>query len=123
MNPIGSTQPVNPIQIKHASGHATTPASAPAHIPQAQAPDANQTVDIQVAEQRRLATVERLSQDIANIYVVGDKRFTIFKDVTGQYITRFTSLRDGKVTYIPEPELFKVHASAQDTAPNIKLSV
>jgi hypothetical protein len=38
---------------------------------------------------------------------VSDQKFTIYKDAAGQYITRFTSLRDGSVTYIPEPELFR----------------
>ncbi len=38
-----------------------------------------------------------------NTYAVSDKELTIFKDVTGQYITRYISLRDGSVTYVPAP--------------------
>jgi len=57
------------------------------------------------AEQRRYEAVQQAAHDIANLYVLGDKRFTIYKDASGQYITRYTSLRDGRVTYIPEPEL------------------
>lgn len=67
--------------------------------------------DAKAAEQQRLQAVRRASEAIANVYIVGDKRFTIFKDVTGQYITRFTDLRSGNVTYIPEPQLLK-HTSA-----------
>ncbi len=60
-------------------------------------------LSLKSVEQQRFKVVS----DIANIYILGDRRFTIFKDVTGQYITRFTSLKDGKVTYVPEPELLK----------------
>lgn len=61
------------------------------------------TVDQQLArvEAKRL---ERLRQ-AANTFAISDQRFTIYKDTTGQFITRFTSLRDGKVTYIPEPDM------------------
>lgn len=35
-------------------------------------------------------------------YPLGDQKFTIYKDtLSGQYVTRFTSLRDGSVTYYP----------------------
>jgi type II secretory pathway pseudopilin PulG len=64
-------------------------------------------IDAAKAEQRRFEAVQKAAQQIANPYVVGDQRFTIYKDATGQYITRFTSLIDGKVTYIPEPQLLK----------------
>ncbi len=124
MNPIGSTpQPVITIQTTPVVTQAPASNASNTQIPQVQAQDADQTVDLQAAEQRRFAAVQRASQDIANIYVVGDKRITIFKDLSGQYITRFTSLRDGMVTYIPEPQLFKIQSSAQDTTPIVKLSV
>ena len=42
-----------------------------------------------------------------NVYAVSDSDFSIFKDASGKYITRYVSLRDGKVTYIPEPTLIK----------------
>ncbi len=47
------------------------------------------------------------------IYPVNDKSFTIFKDSSGQYITRYTSLRDGRVTYIPEPQMLRMFESKQ----------
>ena len=64
--------------------------------------------DPQAAEQQRLQTVQSAAQSVADSFVVSDHTFTIFKDSTGQYITRFTSLRDGSVTYIPEPNLIKL---------------
>ncbi len=58
-------------------------------------------------EAKRYETVVKASRALTNRYVVSDKTFTIFKDATGQYVTRFTNLRDGKVTYIPEPHLVR----------------
>lgn len=76
--------------------------------------------DAKAAEQRRYEAVQKVAKDIANVFIVSDMRFTIFKDSTGQYITRFTSLRDGKVTYIPEPQLLKMsHSGASAPAVSI----
>jgi len=75
-----------------------------------------QEFDAAVADQKRHEAVQRAAENVADLFVVGDKRFTIFKDVTGQYITRFTSLRDGKVTYIPEPALLTLGARGDDSA-------
>ncbi|NBX03090.1 MAG: hypothetical protein EBR02_03295 [Alphaproteobacteria bacterium] len=91
------------------------PAPAEVKIPTIEQNAAPDAVDLQVAEQKRLQAVQRAAQN-ANNFAVSDKTFTIFKDVTGQYITRFTSLRDGKVTYIPEPELLKSNNSATDVS-------
>lgn len=123
MNPIGSIQqPVIQTQTTPALGQARAPAAPTPTLPKAAEPEP--VINAQAAEQRRYETIQRLSQDIANIYVVGDKRFTIFKDISGQYVTRFTSLRDGKVTYIPEPEIFKLQNVSQNTLPTfIKLNV
>ena len=58
------------------------------------------------ADQRRYETVERGAQAMAmEMFAVSDSTFTIFKDASGQFVTRFTSLRDGSVTYYPEPEV------------------
>ena len=72
------------------------------------------------AERQRFEAVQRLSQQVADIFVVSDKTFTIFKDVSGQYVTRFTSLRDGKVTYIPEPNLFRLGGESERPVVKIK---
>lgn len=67
-----------------------------------------ESVDIELklnqAEERRVAQIRQAAQ-MANTFVISDQRFTIYKDSTGQFVTRFTSLRDGKVTYIPEPDM------------------
>ncbi len=81
------------------------------------------TTDLHVAaERRRLEAVQKAAQEIANTFVVSDKTFTIFKDITGQYITRFTSLRDGKVTYIPEPELLRPSSNSAPDVPLLDIS-
>jgi hypothetical protein len=71
-------------------------------------------------EQQRMQAVQHAAQNVANVFVVSDRTFTIFKDVSGQYVTRFTSLRDGKVTYIPEPNLFKMGGENESTSVKIK---
>lgn len=64
------------------------------------------TIDLNVAEQRRAEAVQRAAQSFfSDFFAVSDTTFSIYKDTSGQYITRFTSLRDGRVTYIPEPDL------------------
>jgi len=63
-------------------------------------------------EVQRLERLQQAAENVfKDVYAVSDTKFSIFKDLTGQYITRFTNLRDGKVTYIPEPQLLKRSAS------------
>ena len=57
------------------------------------------------SEQDRFQSVRKAATALRDVFVVSDKIFTIFKDSSGQFITRFTSLRDGKVTYYPEPDI------------------
>lgn len=64
-----------------------------------------QVKDVTKSEQQRLDTVIRAATQFRNVYAVSDTTFTIFKDSTGQFVTRFTSLKDGSVTYIPEPDI------------------
>lgn len=61
----------------------------------------------QATDEARYETVKKAAQMFKDVYAVRDTKFTIFKDNSGQYITRFTNLRDGKVTYIPEPEIMQ----------------
>lgn len=77
--------------------------------------------DAQQAEQQRLQAVQSASQAVADVFVVSDRTFTIFKDSSGQYITRFTSLRDGKVTYIPEPNLFRLGGESERSSVKIRV--
>lgn len=62
--------------------------------------------DAKASEQARRQDIREAAQLMANdIYVVGDMKFSIYKDLSGQFVTRFTSLRDGAVTYIPEQDM------------------
>lgn len=55
------------------------------------------------------ADVQAAAQVVAsNPYPVSDQRFTIFKDIAGDYVTRFTSLVDGSVKYYPQKTLFEM---------------
>ena len=64
-----------------------------------------QVKDTHKTEGQRLDTVVRAASQFKNVYAVSDTTFTIFKDSSGQFVTRFTSLKDGTVTYIPEPDI------------------
>ncbi|MEZ5690672.1 MAG: hypothetical protein R3D71_03275 [Rickettsiales bacterium] len=99
---------IPPVVIKPA-----VPASVPSPVPQKKPVPTvpvggGSGFDPIAAEQERFQAVRRVAQKLADNFVVSDRTFTIFKDISGQYITRFTSLRDGKVTYIPEPNLFRL---------------
>lgn len=60
------------------------------------------------AEQQRYEAILTASRDFfKDVYAVSDTSFTIYKDASGQYITRYTSLRDGRVTYIPEQNILQ----------------
>lgn len=75
-------------------------------------------------EEKRLEQVVFAAKNLfRDVYAVSDRNFTIFKDASGQYITRYTSLRDGRVTYIPEPklmQLFESHQAARQAVLEIK---
>jgi hypothetical protein len=116
MNPV--VLPTLPKPIRQAAPVLSQP-SAP-ELPRVPQPGGEVSFDAQAAEQRRYEAVQKVAQDIANVYIVSDMRFTIFKDSTGQYITRFTSLRDGKVTYIPEPQLLRMSHSGA-SAPTVTI--
>lgn len=77
-------------------------------------------VDIRSADQQRMgAARDALSASYKDFYAVSDRSFTIYKDSSGQLITRYTSLKDGKVTYIPEQE---VMSHAPDTKPILSVN-
>lgn len=61
-------------------------------------------------EQSRFQAVKQAAEQALRVdpYAVSDVRFTIYKALAGNesiYFTRFTSLRDGKVTVVPEQTL------------------
>lgn len=123
MGAIGITQPIIP------QGGYIAPANPPAvqaqvALPQqAVAVDSPEQVSAQVAtaEQKQFAAVKQASQQSEFNFPIGDKSFTIFRDSSGQYVTRYTSLRDGKITYVPAPNLVGNRPSAYNSpAVNIK---
>lgn len=48
-------------------------------------------------------TTEKAPLPPSQAYAVSDKTFSLFKDASGQVITRYVSLLDGSITYTPEP--------------------
>mgnify|MGYP001077611666 CR=1 FL=1 len=80
-----------------------------------------QIKDVSGAEKERLDTVVNAANNYANNFAVSDTKFTIFKDSSGQFVTRFTSLKDGSVTYIPEPDIASYVQSNSDRRGSLKL--
>ena len=78
--PVKSTAPANPI---------------PAKVPEN-------------ADKARYEAVRQATEAVKNLFAVSDVRFAIFKDIAGDYVTRFTSLRDGSVKYFPQKSLFEL---------------
>ena len=75
------------------------------------------------AEAQRFDGVRKASAAAArDLYPLGDKSFTIYKDKSGQYITRYVSLRDGTVTYYPEPQLVQ-QTHQPDLKPMVQIKV
>jgi hypothetical protein len=86
---------------------------APVQIP------AVESIDIKMVDQKKMEAMrDALRKAFSNSYVVSDRSFTIYKDMSGQYITRFTNLRDGTVTYVPEPEILQ-HIAMQGIDPSV----
>lgn len=89
-----------------AAPFATPPAPAPA-------PAATTAPELPALGPSREERVAAALESIRNSFAVSDSRFTIFRDITGDFITRITSLRDGSVTTVPEKTLFEL-AVARD---------
>jgi hypothetical protein len=72
-------------------------------------------IDMRRVDAKRLGDIQQTIKrsGFTDTFAVSDKTFTIFKDSSGQYITRFTSLVDGSVTYLPEPEILKFSGGSE----------
>lgn len=66
-----------------------------------------QVKDLSQVEKQRLDTVVKGAHAFKNTLGAGGMTFTIFKDGSGQFITRFTNKMTGAVTYVPEPNVLK----------------
>ncbi len=123
INPVsGVTQQIAPPTPKISTD--TTPIGTQTQAPvQPAAPvSANDNTTSTVADDSKYqAALRQAALSFKNVYAVSDTDFSIFKDATGKYITRYVSLRDGSVTYIPEPTLLKqiqMHGSSGRIAIN-----
>ena len=77
-------------------------------------PELPQATTADMVQERHYEQVIRAAQSFfSDVFVVSDKTFAIFKDTSGQYITRYKSLRDGRVTYIPEQRLLQAFEGSQ----------
>lgn len=79
----------------------------------AQIEKSNNKPTVPTASQAREDVVRQAAESVRarTFYPISDTRFTIYKDDTGQYITRFTNLESGSVTTIPEPQLLEFYSS------------
>lgn len=115
MEILNAPQPVPAPQLASANHISRTVSKAPAAAmlqqvavrPVQDSKASDEKLNLKLAEKDRYDHVLKGAKKVfKDVYVVSDQTFTIFKDpATGEYITRFTSLRDGKVTYIPEQEI------------------
>lgn len=117
------TQFIAPVpMVRQNQGTTLPPRKQTADIPLPK-PAPQKPVEVKVAQtdyQREAAIRQAIER--ANLFVLSDQRFTIYKDISGQYITRFTSLRDGRVTYIPEPNVLSwLNQAGNSAEPMIRL--
>lgn len=122
MDALGTIKPVvsTPLPVRSAPA-APNPSTASVPMPTIKGGGESLVgFDSQVAEARRLEALRNAAQSAPQ--PLGNQTFTMFKDVTGQYITRFRDINSGKVTYIPEPQLLRLSASkGADSLVNIKV--
>lgn len=87
-----------------------------AHHPEVSLPDPTSQAAkaAQTSEEQRYEQVVLASKHMfKDVYPLGDKTLTFYKDANGQYVTRYTSLRDGRVTYVPELRLLQAFDASQ----------
>ena len=112
INPVsGGGQQFATPSLKNYTGStlASQTQPTPAQQPAAASTDTDTSTDNSSASSQSQyeAALRQAALSFKNTYAVSDQDFSIFKDATGKYITRYVSLRDGKVTYVPEPTLVK----------------
>ncbi len=66
--------------------------------------------DAQSAEAVRMENLRQAARNAPQ--PLGSQSFTMFKDATGQVVTRFRDANSGKVVYIPEPNLLRLASAA-----------
>lgn len=75
-------------------------------------PNAGKSQQVTAAsiDNARAELVVMAARTVSNYFVVSDVKFTIFKDNQGTFVTKFTNLQDGSVSYYPEQELFRLYS-------------
>jgi hypothetical protein len=112
MEALGNIQPIV-IRTPQPAVSLPAPSQAPA-LPVLG--NSEPSFDNHKADQR----LERLAQAARNApQPLGTQAFTMFKDATGQVITRFRDTNSGRVTYIPEPNLLRLAGGGGRTVLNI----
>ncbi len=69
------------------------------------------------------AAIRQTVLSFKNFYAISDKEFSIFKDASGQYITRYVSLRDGTVTYTPAPVFIRNMQAAGESISSLQPAI
>ena len=103
-----STSPINTAGLIRPTTQ-STPTASPAPAPAANPIAAiSKAIDNQLDnDAARDAAVVKAINSFEHTYAVSDKKFAIYKDASGQLITRYVSLRDGSITYSPAPSDIK----------------
>ena len=70
--------------------------------------------DAQAVDAKRQQVLVRAARNAPQ--PLGSQVFTMFKDTTGQMVTRFRDTNSGRVTYIPEPQLLRQAAATEGNA-------
>ncbi len=101
----GSSVPDTVLPKASGADAAPIPKKEAAGAPLGKAKNAGQeqiSFDAKQSEVVRAENMRKATQMMfKDIYAVRDNKFAIYKDATGQFVTRFTNLRDGTVSYIP----------------------
>ncbi|MBN8531064.1 MAG: hypothetical protein J0L97_04290 [Alphaproteobacteria bacterium] len=92
---------------KPQTSSATLNSSSAAPDVVSQAVNLSQDLGVSVtSDEERMRLLTNAAQQFAKFsYPVSDTRFTIFRDQSGQFVTRFTNLQTGKISYYPEQDM------------------
>jgi|NOAtaT_7_FD_contig_123_55556_length_1337_multi_3_in_0_out_2_1 hypothetical protein len=119
MDALGAIKPAAPAPVSvKASAVLPAPSAQPATTALVQ-----EVVqyDAKIAEAKRQEALASAARNAPQ--PLGSQVFTMFKDSTGQIVTRFRDTNSGKVTYIPEPQLLRMagNSSGAESLLNIKV--
>jgi len=105
MDALGSIKPVVSQPVRQAPV-LPNPAQYQPVTPFSGAGGSEANFDAQIVEAKRQDVLVSAARSAPQ--PLGSQAFTIYKDMTGQFVTRFRDTNSGKVTYIPEPQLLRL---------------